>query len=80
MRGELQLSSERQARMPWLDSKQRKDSEAQMAGQRSSGQAKMGEDLGNPGWLFDSSDDLKGATTVGPMFYSDIELAFRIGL
>ena len=33
----------------------------------------MGENLRNHGGIFDSGNDLQGATTVGAMFHVDIE-------
>ena len=71
--GEPRLSSERQARMAWLDSKRSRDSTAKMTG----GQAEMGENLGDDPGLFDGGDDLECAATVGDMFHVDIERPFE---
>ena len=71
--GELRLSSERQARRAWLDSKRSRDSAAQMAGR----QAEMSEDLSDHCGLFDSGDDFQFATAVRAVFDVDIEHPFQ---
>ena len=71
--GELRLSSERQARMAWLDSERSRDSTAKMTG----GQPEMGENLGNDPGLFDGGNDLQLPTTVRAMFHVDIEHPFE---
>ena len=56
--GELRLSSERQARKVWLDSKCSRDSVAQMVGWCSGGQAEMSKNFGNHRRVFNGGDDL----------------------
>jgi hypothetical protein len=42
----------------------------------SSGQAEMGEDLGDHGGMFDGGDDLQGATALGALLDVDLEHSF----
>jgi len=67
--GELRLSSERQARRAWLDSKRSRDSAEQMTGR----QAQMSEDLSDHCGLFDSGDDFQFTPAVRAVFDVDIE-------
>ena len=71
--GELRLSSERQARMAWLDSERSRDSVAKMPGR----QPEMVENLRNHRGLFDSGHDLQVAATVRAVFHVDIEYPFE---
>jgi hypothetical protein len=47
------------------------------AGRCADGQAKMREDLGNHGGIFDGGDDLQGAAAVGAVLNIDIEHLFE---
>jgi hypothetical protein len=50
------------------------------SGRCASGQAEMGEDLGNHGGVYDGGDDLQGAATMGAVFQVDIEHPFTKAL
>ena len=71
--GELRLSSERQARMAWLDSKRSMDSGATMTDR----QPEIGKNLGDDPGLFDGGDDLEFAAAMRAMFHVDIEHPFE---